>query len=91
MTGDIQKAAADLIDRSKRDDEMIVGSEIRAVVSGLQNRIAELEKEIEIMASWKQVIEGVESDSGAIALWMTRAQVAEERVRDLEDAIRRMV
>lgn len=90
MISDIQKAAADLIDRSKRDNEIIVGSEIRAVVRGLQNRIVELENDIEVMSDWKQILEGVEFDSGSIALWMTRATTAEARVRELEKVISQM-
>ena len=51
------------------------------------NTIARLEEKITNLEGWKQIIEGVKHDSGALIGWMSRAEAAELKVAELKELI----
>jgi len=50
----------------------------------LPSAVARIIARVETLESWTQVIDGIPHDQGALAGWMSRATIAEARVRELE-------
>ena len=51
----------------------------------LEARLATAERELEQLRGWKQIIDGVEHDSGALIGWMERATTAERELAEARE------
>ena len=54
----------------------------------LEARLATAERELEQLRGWKQIIDGVEHDSGALIGWMERATTAERELAEAREWIK---
>ena len=54
----------------------------------LEARLATAERELEQLRGWKQIIDGVEHDSGALIGWMERATTAERELAEARERLR---